>query len=131
MAARGQSFAEKFSRWGVAVATLKEHLEEMPHIAEDVAAMEKFLADARALEVRQEGLRGQAREINAELRRVTREGEKVRARLRAHLQAKYGATSESVAKFGFRPARFPRRRPVVVVEEPEAPPPAEKTAGQS
>jgi hypothetical protein len=89
--------------------------------------MEKFLTDARALEVRQEDLRGQAREINAELRRITREGERLRARLRAHLQAKFGATSESVAKFGFRPARVPRRRPVVVAEEPKTP--AQKTEG--
>ena len=130
MAAKGQSFAEKVSRWGLAVATLKEHLVDMPHIAEDLAAMEKFLTDARALEVRQEDLRGQAREINAELRRITREGEKVRTRLRLHLQAKFGATNEAVVKFGFRPARVPRRRPVIVVEEPGAPPPAEKTAGQ-
>lgn len=129
MAATGSSFAEKFSRWGVSVATLKEHLEQMPHINEDLAEMERLLTEARTLEARQEDVRGQAREINAQLREITRVGERLRARLRSHLYAKYGATSEALVKFGFRPLRVPRRRPVIVVEEPKAPPPAEKTEG--
>lgn len=118
MAARGHSFAEKFSRWGVSLATLKEHVEEMPHIAADLAEMERLLNEARGVEARQEEMRGQAREMNVRLREITRDGERLRARLRAHLQARYGTTSEAVVKFGFRQLRVPRRRAVVVVEEP-------------
>jgi hypothetical protein len=129
MAAKGHSFAEKFSRWGVALATLKEHLEEMPHVAADLAEMERLLSEARTLEVRQEDMRGQAREVNVRLKEITKDGERLRSRLRSHLQAKYGATSESLLKFGFRPARVPRRRAVVVVEEPKAPAPAQKAEG--
>lgn len=129
MAAKGHSYAEKLSRWGVALATLKEHLEEMPHVAADLAEMERLLTEARALEVRLEDTRGQAREINVRFREITKEGERLRARLRSHLAAKFGATSESLVKFGFRPLRVPRRRPVIVVEEPKAPPPAEKAEG--
>lgn len=128
MAAKGHSFAEKFSRWGVALATLKERLEEMPHVAADLAEMERLLTEARTLEVRLEDTRGQAREINARFKEITREGERLRSRLRSHLQAKFGATSESLLKFGFRPARVPRRRPAVV-DEPKAPAPPQKTEG--
>ena len=126
MAAKGQSFAEKFSRWGVTFATLKEHVGEMPHIEADLAEMERLLAEARSLEVSQEDLRGQAREISARLKEITKDGERVRSRLRLHLQAKYGVTSESLLKFGFRPLRVPRRRPAAV-EEPKAP--AQKVEG--
>jgi len=129
MAAKGQSFAEKVSRWGVAFATLKEHIGDMPHIEADLAEMERLLTEARSLEVRQEDLRGQAREIGARLKEIAKNGERLRSRLRSHLQAKYGPTSEALLKFGFRPVRVPRRRPVIVVEEPEAPPPVQKTEG--
>lgn len=128
MAAKGHSFAEKFSRWDLALTTLKEHLEEMPHIAPDLEELERLLTEARALEVRQEDMRGQARETNVRIRELTREGERLRSRLRLHLQAKYGATSASLVKFGFRPVRLPSRRGSVV-EEPKAPPPAEQTEG--
>jgi chromosome segregation ATPase len=114
MAAKGQSFAEKFSRWGLALATLKEHLGEMPHIEADLAEMERLLTEARSLEVRQEEMRGQAREIGARLKEITKNGERLRSRLRSHLLAKYGATSESLLKFGFRP---------------KAPAPAQKAEG--
>ncbi|HEX9945259.1 MAG TPA: hypothetical protein VGG03_24885 [Thermoanaerobaculia bacterium] len=127
MAAKGQSLAEKFSRWGVAIGNLKEHLGEMPHIAADLEEMERKLNEARVLESRQEDLRGQAREISAQLQKLAKEGEKLRSRLRSHLHAKFGSTSETLLKFGFRPRRIPRRRPA---EKPAsgAPPMPPQTA---
>ena len=109
MAAKGQSFAEKLSRWEVAASNLKEHLEEMPHVAPDLGAMDKLISEARTLESQLESLRGQAREVGAKLQEVSKDGEKLRSRLRSHLQAKFGPTSESLVKFGFRPRRIPRR----------------------
>jgi hypothetical protein len=116
MAAKGDSSAEKFSRWGVTVVNVREHLEELPHVAPDLEEMERKLIRARELEGLQESLRGQAREITAELIKLAREGEKLRSRLRSHLVAKFGATSETMVKFGFRPLRPPRR--IRVVEKP-------------
>lgn len=109
MAAKGQSLAEKLSRWGVTASNLREHLEDMPHIAADLSEMDRMVSQARTLEGRQEELRGQAREIGGQLKELAKEGEKLRSRLRAHLQAKFGPTSESLLKFGFRPRRTPRR----------------------
>ncbi|HEV2856522.1 MAG TPA: hypothetical protein VHC97_27290 [Thermoanaerobaculia bacterium] len=116
MAAKGQSLAEKLSRWGVTASNLKEHLEEMPHVAPDLEAMDKVISEARTLESQLESLRGQAREAGARLQEMARDGEKLRSRLRAHLQAKFGSTSENLLKFGFRPRRSPRR-----ARTPEAP----------
>ena len=121
MAAQGQSSAEKFSRWAVTASNIREHLEEMPHVAPDLEAMDGMIAEARTLASQQEALRGQAREVGAQLRELSKNGEKLRSRLRAHLQAKFGPTSESLVKFGFRPRRTPRRGPVT--EAPEKPAP--------
>ncbi len=125
MAAKGQSLAEKFSRWGVTASNLREHLEDMPHVAADLAEMDRMVSEARTLESRQEELRGQAREIGAQLKGLAKEGEKLRSRLRAHLQAKFGPTSESLLKFGFRPRRTPRR-----TRSPETPAPPDATPTQ-
>jgi len=121
MAAKGDSSAEKFSRWGVTVVNVREHLEEIPHVAPVLEEMEGKLLRARELEGLQESLRGQAREITAELKKLASDGEKLRSRMRAHLLAKFGATSETLVKFGFRPLRIPRRVRVVEVPVPQAP----------
>lgn len=126
MAAKGQSLAEKFSRWGVTASNLREHLEDMPHVAADLAEMDRMVSEARTLESRQEELRGQAREIGAQLKDLAKEGERLRSRLRAHLQAKFGATSESLLKFGFRPRRIPRRTRVAETPAPPDTTPTQK-----
>ena len=123
MAAKGQSFAEKLSRWGVAASNLKEHLEEMPHVTPDLEAMDKVISEARTLESQLEALRGQAREVGAKLQELAKDGEKLRSRLRSHLQAKFGPTSESLVKFGFRPRRTPRHTPAEEKPAPEGPGP--------
>ena len=121
MAAKGQSSAEKFSRWSVTASNLREHLEEMPHVTADLAEMDGIIAEARTLESQQEALRGQAREVGAQLRELAKNGERLRSRLRSHLQAKFGPTSEALLKFGFRPRRTPRRAPSTEVPKTPAP----------
>jgi chromosome segregation ATPase len=123
MAAKGQSFAEKLSRWTVTASNLREHLEEMPHVAPDLEAMDKMISEARALESQLEGIRGQAREVGARLQELAKDGEKLRSRLRSHLQAKFGSTSESLVKFGFRPRRTPSRTRTPEEPAPEGPGP--------
>ncbi len=121
MAAKGQSLAEKFSRWGVTASNLREHLEEMPHVAPDLEEMEQKVSEARALESQQEELRGRAREVSGRLQELAKEGEKLRSRLRSHLQAKFGPVSEDLRKFGFSPRRIPRRTRSTETPGPESP----------
>ncbi len=119
MDAKGQSTSDRLGRWTVTVTNTKEHLDEVPYLADDLAAMEEKLAKARALESLQESLRSEAQATSKTLREVVSEGEKLRARLGAGLRAKYGFTSETLIKFGFRPRRIPRRKK----QEVEKPPP--------
>ena len=127
MAAKGKSYAEKWSRWGIAISNLKEHSGEMPYLTDDVTQLEQMLTQVRDLESKQEDLRGQAREINAKLRELTSAGEKLRSRLGANLNGKLGFTSEALVKFGFRPRRPARRTKTVEKPAPEPPPPAGTT----
>ena len=119
MAAKGKSFAEKWSRWGITISNLKEHAGDMPYLTDDVTQLEQMLTQATDLASKQEDLRGQAREINAKLRELTKAGEKARSRLGANLNGKFGFTSETLVKFGFKPRRLGRRTKT----DPTTPPP--------
>jgi hypothetical protein len=103
MAAKGQSNAERLSRWELIITNAKPSLGEMPHLEDDVRSLESKLGEVRTLESRQEDLRSQAREVTARIRVVTREGEKVRTRLGASLKGKLGFGSETLVKYGIRP----------------------------
>ncbi|HYO13595.1 MAG TPA: hypothetical protein VE685_10415 [Thermoanaerobaculia bacterium] len=103
---------------------LRENLDQFPHISPDLEEMEKMLGQGRELESRINALRGQWREVAAELRTLTAQGERLRARLGAHLKAKYGFTSEALVRYGFRPLAINRRRPAVTKPEVPTPPPA-------
>ena len=109
MAARGMSYAEKFSRWDLLVTNAKLDTEQLPHLADDLASLETLLTQARTIESRQEDLRSQARGMNADLRKIAQDGEKLRSRLGASMQGKFGFASETLVKFGFKPRRTPRR----------------------
>ena len=109
MAARGRSFAERFSRWQVLVNNLKD-TEGFGHVSDELANLERLLGEVRTLENQKDDLRSQVRVINARLASLAREGDGLRSRLGANIQGKFGRASETVIRFGFEPRRFPRRR---------------------
>ena len=109
MAARGQSLAERFSRWQVLVSNLRD-AEGFAHIGEELATLDRLLGEARALENRKDDLRSQVRGINAQLRAIASNGDGVRSRVGNNLLGKLGSTSEELIRYGFEPRRFTRRR---------------------
>lgn len=119
MDAKGQAFADRMGRWSVLITNGQENVAEVPHIVDDLAALESLQARARALDSLQQDLRSQFQGVSKELTEVVREGEKVRSRLGANLKGKYGFTSETLIKFGFRPVRITRRRKSAKKSVPE------------
>lgn len=121
MAVIGQSQADRISRWEVLLDNLKPEIEQVPHLANDVAELERMLGEAKALFSLQENLRAQAQETRKLLAALTTQGDRLRSRLGANLQAKHGFTSDLLLKYGFKPRRPPRRKPRA---QPPAQPPA-------
>jgi hypothetical protein len=119
MAARGQSYAEKFSRWEVLVTNGKPGVPDMPQTAADLTTLEQMLGEVRTLESRQEDLRSQARDLTKQIKLAAQEGEKVRSRLGMTLKGKLGADSEALVKYGFKPRQPARRKKT----DPSTPPP--------
>lgn len=110
MAAKGNSFAERFARWHVVVDNLKQIPEGLEHVAADQQLLEQQLGEANALQTRLEDLRSQFRVATARIRKLAAEGDSNRSRIGANLQGKYGFTSETLLRYGFNPRRVPRRR---------------------
>jgi hypothetical protein len=110
MAVRGQSSADRTTRWDVLVTNLKPSLPEMPHVADDLKTLEELLAQARALETQQENLRSQARKSNDQLTKILIAGDKIRSRLGSTLKGKLGFTDQALVKYGLKPLPEARKR---------------------
>jgi hypothetical protein len=110
MAAKGQSYAEKFSRWEVLVTNGKPSMTDMPQMTEDLTALEKMLGEVRTLESRQEDLRSQSRDLTKQIKVAAQEGEKIRSRLGSTLKGRFGSESEALVKYGFKPRQLARRK---------------------
>ncbi|HEX3551944.1 MAG TPA: hypothetical protein VIA62_01800 [Thermoanaerobaculia bacterium] len=110
MAAKGFSFSERLSRSSVLVTNAKEHLTEVPFLADDIAALDRLVQDGRALESRQDDLRSQSQENTKKMKLLASQADKLRSRLSAGLQSKYGFANETLLKFGVKLRRPPRRK---------------------
>jgi hypothetical protein len=138
MAITGKSRSERFSRWQLVVNNLKESAA-LPHVTEEIAQLEAMLAQARALQDRYEDFRTQAREVLAELDQLGRAGDEVRGRLGANLRGKFGFSSESLFRYGYKPNPATRRRTATLAKakagtpqpEPEPQPSAAATTNNA
>jgi hypothetical protein len=110
MAVRGNSSADRTTRWDVLVTNLKPELPAMPHVTDDLKTLEELLPRARALETYQEDLRSQARIASGQLKEILRDGDKVRTRLGSTLKGKFGFTDQTLSKYGFKPLPVRKRK---------------------
>jgi hypothetical protein len=111
MAAKGFSFAERLSRSAVMVTNVKANLAEVPYLTDDLAELERMVGEGRAFESRQDDLRSQAQDNTQKMKVLISQVDKLRSRMAAGLQSKYGFTSETLGKFGVKVRRIPRRKP--------------------
>jgi len=118
MAAKGFSFAEKMSRNSVMVTNAKASLTEVPYLADDVAALEQLVGQGRTLESRQDDLRSQFQENTKKMKTLASEADKLRSRLAAGLQSKFGFTNETLLKFGVKLRKAPPRRKPAAKPDP-------------
>jgi len=124
MAARGFSFAEKMSRCSVMATNTRQNLSDVPYLADDVTELERMVGEGRVLESRQDELRSQSQDNTKKMKALVSQAEKLRARLGAGLQSKYGFGNEVLLRFGLKLRRPPRRKPA---EKPVPPPAATDT----
>jgi hypothetical protein len=110
----------KQDQWEGITGNLGKRLEELPHLKGLYDALVAKFKESRTLEGQIAILRGNLEDALKRLDQVAAEGEQIRGRLTAALQAEFGFDSSHLHEFGLRPRRTRRRRK----KEPEAAPEA-------
>jgi hypothetical protein len=103
------SFADKMVAWEQLINSARPHLDEMPHLAAEIDALQTLIPEAKARELEQEAHRARFHEATRLREDAEKRGIDLRNRLVAKLQGHFGPKSERLREFGIHP-RLPRRR---------------------
>lgn len=120
----GITFSKMVTNWDHLSGAVKPRLEELPDLTEPQQTLERLTAEARALMLEQETLKGQLRQAVRRRKELETAGEDARSRLAALVQGKLGLRNETLIGFGIAP-RLKRRR-----KAKEEVPPAEPAAAK-
>lgn len=105
----GIGFSKKVVNWEHMSGKVKPLLEEFPETAPLQVALEGHITDAKGLLSEQEDLKARLRKSVRLRQEVEKNGEDIKNRLAAALQAKLGFRDEALLGFGI-PVRTRRRR---------------------
>lgn len=113
------SLSARIEAWTILQSNLKPQVEEVPHLASELANLERLLLEGKTLEeARTEHLRAIGAR-SRERKMVILEGDALFKRLTLALRAQYGPQSEKLFKYGVTPEKPRRRRALGAgVEEP-------------
>jgi hypothetical protein len=138
MAAQGHSLFERIARWELIDRTLAPLIENLPHLKEAHAELQRIIAEAKQLEDRFEQRRSEWRDASVRRVDLLKRGDELRGRLAAALQFEHGFKSVKLMEFGLKPRRTrgrakPKENPPEVKPPPtttptEPPTPASKAA---
>lgn len=103
------TFGENLVIWEALALNLQPLLAEMPHIVEDQAELAALAMEGRALEGQQDTHKQQLRDTNERRRAVQVRCKKLRDKLVAALQNKFGPDSLLLLGYGIEPRKPPRR----------------------
>ncbi|HXO18996.1 MAG TPA: hypothetical protein VOA87_03630 [Thermoanaerobaculia bacterium] len=119
--ARTKTLLAKIAIWEALSTKVKANLTDLPQATDDQTAMDQVISQLKAFQGQEENISEQLRKANGDRRLAVAQGVKLRNRLIAHVQGKYGVEDEKVLDFGIRPRnrRF-RRKPRTTVQPPAA-----------
>lgn len=117
----GVNFSKKVTNWEQTAGAVRIKLEEMPEATPLLDSLVKLIGDARTLLLEQEDLRGRLRKTVRLRQQMEIDGEEMKNRLAAYLQAKLGFKDETLIGFGV-PFRTRRRRTAKKKPAADAPP---------
>jgi hypothetical protein len=123
------TFGDKLANWKLIAGSVSPRLTEMPHLQPIHTDLQALIAEAEALELEQETIRGRLRELSKQRTTITRRGQALRARVAAHLKGSLGFTSNELIQHGLNPLKTEgRARPVRKKNAEPAGAPAEPPA---
>jgi septal ring factor EnvC (AmiA/AmiB activator) len=120
----GTAIYRKLARWEGILGNLGKRLEDIPHLKTQHEALRQRREECLALDREIRSLQGRLYDAQERLDQVAAEGEQLRGRLSAALQAEFGFESPRLQEFGLKPRRPRGRRKKTPEAAPDADVPA-------
>jgi chromosome segregation ATPase len=114
--------AAKIASWKLIAVKVKPFLETMPAFTDRHAEMERVITESEDLEIRQKQLKAELQELNHRRGELATQGEDLRARLAALIQAEHGFQSKLLIEFGVKPRQRRSRAKKLPGEQPTVTP---------
>lgn len=106
----GITFARLVTDCELLKTAVEAELPTLPHLAEEHAALEAFLAEAKGLLARQERLRGEKQDVTRLRQAAEAKGQDLFNRAAAVLRGKMGFQNQLLLRFGVPPRKKRSRR---------------------
>ena len=124
-------YAEMMGEWQRLHGRVEANRADLPQLEPFLAKLGTVLAQALEISKRQGAMTAAKQEASKEMRRLSRQGNRLAAVMRAVLKEHYGITEEKLSEFGLQPFRGRARKkatpgtpePPGEQDPPETPPP--------
>jgi hypothetical protein len=115
----GKALAKFISDWELLNTAIQPHLTDMPFLSEKAKALDTLIAQAKAMDAKQQDLRGAAQETVRQRKNLVKQGKTIQGSLAASLRANLGFENQTLLGFGIKPRR-PRKKKAT--KDPAPPP---------
>ena len=121
-----ERYAEMIGVWQRLHGRVEANKAELPQLEPFLAKLGTVLEQALEVTKRQSAMTAAKQEASKEMRRLSRQGNRLAAVMRAVLKEHYGITEEKLSEFGLQPFRGRARKKATPGEPqpPETSPPA-------
>lgn len=116
---RERTYRGSWGNWQDLLTKLEANIGELPQLEPFRAKLVAILTQVLGISRQQDAMRASKQEASKQLRKLTTEGNRAAALLRAAIKEHYGPTEEKVAEFGLQPFRGRKVKPAP--EPPETP----------
>ena len=113
--------AKLIADWELLNTALQPHLTDMPYLKDKVTELEGLITEAKAMDTKQQDLRGNLQETFRQRQDLQKRGESLRLHLAAILRGSLGFDNQTLLGFGVKPRR-PRKKKKPG-DTPQTPPP--------
>jgi len=105
MAPRKRSLAQRKRLWGLVILNFGEVTEEVPHLQQEVGALEALDKEVSALLALQAQYQARSQETTKRIRVLSKQADNLRGRIGAGLRGHFGFTSQMLVRLGFKTYR--------------------------
>jgi hypothetical protein len=115
------TLAKTIADWELLNTALQPHLTDMPFLKDKATALEGLITQAKALDNRQQDLRGNLQETVRQRQALEKQGTQAHLEIAAILRGNLGFDNQTLLGFGLKPRRPRRKKTPETTPTPQPP----------